>query len=51
MTNALARGGFTIGDDVRCDERKPCKKSLSVFSCFDFSLLRDWNGLRINFSV
>lgn len=43
--NALARGRFTIiGDGVRRDQRKPCKKPFSVFP-LDFSLLLElgWN--------
>lgn len=49
MTNALARGDFTIGDAVRRDQRKSCKKPLSVFP-IAFSLLGIWGGLRTNFS-
>lgn len=49
MTNALARGDFTIGDAVRRDQRKSCKKPLSVFPVA-FSLPGIRGGLRTNFS-
>lgn len=50
MTNALARGDFTIGNTVRRDQRKSCKKPLSVFPvafCPGFGvdcelIFRDW---------